>query len=315
MKLALIHNPQGGYNRRHGPVVPALARQAGIPCWELIRPGDAAAAMPAIAQSRPDLLIVNGGDSTVDSVIASLRQAANFETEPMLALLPGGTTNMIARDVGLDGPPERALRRLLSAIAAGTPGMRVDRAPLMVRRADGSADLHGFFLGGGALPCMLRKVQQGLHARGFVGRGGETMALLQATGRMLFGDIRRDPLLAPRLLGWTADRAAKESEPVVLYFVTTLDRLVLGINSSRPAPSLRFLALRHPYRNIMGSVASLLRRKPFAALGRNFVFRESRSLTLNLEGEAVLDGEMVPLASGPVTLGLELAKPFTFWRI
>lgn len=314
MKAALIHNPLGGGNRRSGAQVPALARAAGLPVWSITHPAELEPVLPEIARADPDLLIVNGGDGTVDAVVTALRHATCFTREPMLALLAGGTTNMIARDVGLTGRPDRALRRVLTALAAGQPGEQIRRAPLVLRRASG-ADLFGFFLGGGALPLLLRKVHSRVHHRGFISRGGEAVALLQTVWRLLLGDVRRDPVLQPRRLHWTADARAEEQSAMVLYFITTLDRLVLGLNPARPAPGVRMMVLRHPYHRLVRSVARLLRGRPFADVGGDFIYREGRTLRLNFEGELVLDGEPVPLDAGPIEVGLELGAPLVFWRI
>jgi len=315
VKLVLIHNPRSGRNHRRISPLPAWARAAGIPCWEITDSQELADAWPAIARERPDLLIVNGGDGTVDAVVTALRRAAPLTHEPMLALLPGGTTNMIARDVGLSGPPERAWRQILAALAAGAAGERISRPPLTVRTDPGAPEQWGFFLGGGALPGLLGRMQKKGRARGFIGRGREIFALVRTTGRLYFGGSRRDPELAPRCLRWTSGQKPEEEAPVILYFVTTLNQLVLGINPARPDPGLRLLALRHPYRHIVGSVARLLRGKSFDALGDDFIFREGRSLTLRCEDETVLDGEPVPAGTHPATLKLELGRPVTFWRI
>lgn len=314
MKAALIHNPLGGGNRRSGAQVPDLVRAAGLPVWTITHPDELAAVLPDIARAAPDLLIVNGGDGTVDAVVTALRQTTAFAREPMLALLAGGTTNMIARDVGLTGRPDRALRRVLAALVSGQPGEQIRRAPLILRR-DSAPDLLGFFVAGGAMPPLLRRVHQRVHQRGFISRGGEAWALLQTVWRLLFGDVRRDPVLQPRQLRWSVDARAEESSPMVLYFLTTLDRLVLGLNPARPAPGVRMMVLRHPYHRLVRSVARLLRRLPFDTVGGDFIFREGQTLRLHFEGELVLDGEPVPLGGGPVAVGIALGAPLVFWRI
>lgn len=315
VKAALIHNPRGGWNRRRPSRVPVLAREAGIPVWEITTPDELALVLPDIARATPDLLIINGGDGTVDTVVTALRQTSLFAQEPMLALLAGGTTNMIARDVGPAGSPEHAMQRLINALTSGESGERVERPPLIVRSPAGRADRLGFFLGGGALPRLLKKIQDRVKDRGFVGQGTAICALARTALRLLFGDVRQDPVMAPRTLQWAVDEDRTESEPAVLYFITTLDRLVFEINPRRPTPGLRLLVLRHPYRRIMTSITRLLRRKPFDALGDDFIFREGRLMRLCFDDELVLDGEPVPLSGAPREIEIEVGAPFVFWRI
>lgn len=56
-----------------------------------------------------DTVVVYGGDGTIDEVVAVLSE---FETRPKLAILPGGTFNMVARIMGLPMNPVAAIRRI-----------------------------------------------------------------------------------------------------------------------------------------------------------------------------------------------------------
>lgn len=331
VKLALIHNPHGGHNRRHAPAVKALAANADIPCWEVTTYDEITRAMREIGALDPDMLIVNGGDGTVALVVSCLRQAGVFAKEPLLALLRGGTTNLIARDVGLHDWPERALRQLITAIAIGQEGELLQRAPFAVHGTSAPVPPMGFLFAGGALPAMLQRVRHDFGARGAGERRGEFRAMFQTALHLLSGNLRTDVLMAPRVLGWTmrsADQtngvtdspsaqpgAIREREETVFYLISSLDRLVLGLNSARPTPSLRFLALRFPYRGILASLARLFGRRSWDRLDRNFIFREGTILTLEFTGGAQLDGEPLPITAQPAQLELTLGAPLTFWRI
>lgn len=331
VKLALIHNPHGGHNRRHAPAVKALAANAQIPCREATTYDEITQAMREIGALGPDMLIVNGGDGTVALVVSCLRQAGVFAKEPILALLRGGTTNLIARDVGLNDWPERALRQLITAIAIGQEGELLQRAPFAVHGTNAPVPPMGFLFAGGALPAMLQRVRHDFGARGAGERRGEFRAMFQTAVHLLSGNLRSDPLMAPRLLQWSMcpsnpsngmagamtalPGATRESGETVFHLICSLDRLVLGLNSARPTPSLRFLALRFPYRGIVLSLARLFGRRSWDRLDRNFIFREGNSLVLEFAGEALLDGEALPLATQPAKLELTLGAPLTFWRI
>lgn len=331
MKLALIHNPRGGHNRRHAPAVKALAANAGIPCWEVTNYAEIVQAMREIGALGPDMLIVNGGDGTVAVVVSCLRQPGAFLQEPRLALLRGGTTNLIARNVGLRDWPERALRQLITAIAIGQEGELLQRAPFAVHGTSASVPPMGFLFAGGALPAIFHRARHDYGTRGAGERRGEFRTLFQTAVHLLSGNLRTDARMAPRFLEWTMHSphqtngpagspsaqpgATREREETVFYLISSLDRLVLGLNSARPAPSLRFLALRFPYRGILASLARLLGRRPWDRLDKNFIFREGTTLALEFTGEAQLDGEALPITTQPAKLELTLAAPLTFWRI
>jgi len=316
VKLALLHNPHSGFNRRHPARVLDAAAKCGIRAWSISSREEMYAALREIADAGTTLLIVNGGDGTVDGAAGWIRRQ-KLTPEPKLCLLAGGTTNMIARDVGMPGQPHRALEKLVAAVRSGTRLREVLRAPFAVHGTAQGATPLGFFLGGGALPDLLRTVQHGLHARGFIGRGGEVLALLQTALRLIRGNVQRDPVLAPTRLVRTSIQASNTSEEsdVILYFVTSLDRLVLGIDSAQPAPSLRLLALNFPYKNLLSSLARLVGGKPIEHLGPNFLFQQGARLKLQFPGEIVLDGEAVALPPGTRGVELELAAPLTFCRI
>lgn len=56
-----------------------------------------------------DTVVVYGGDGTIDEVVAVLSE---YEKRPKLAILPGGTFNMVARIMGLPMNPVAAIRKI-----------------------------------------------------------------------------------------------------------------------------------------------------------------------------------------------------------
>lgn len=56
-----------------------------------------------------DTVVVYGGDGTIDEVVSVL---STYSKRPKLAILPGGTFNMVARIMGLPMNPVAAIRRL-----------------------------------------------------------------------------------------------------------------------------------------------------------------------------------------------------------
>ena len=59
-----------------------------------------------IARVKPKVLVINGGDGTVQSALTELYHGGHFEgTPPPVAVLPNGKTNLIALDLGAEGRP------------------------------------------------------------------------------------------------------------------------------------------------------------------------------------------------------------------
>jgi len=99
----LIRNPTAGRRRRG--LVDAVVRQVRAEGWtvELVDTaavGDARRLAEACDASRYAVIAVAGGDGTINEVVNGL--ARRGETAPPLAIVPLGTANVLAYELGLD---------------------------------------------------------------------------------------------------------------------------------------------------------------------------------------------------------------------
>lgn len=91
----------------------ALGRASIVPRFVATRgPGDAANLARAAVSAGADLILVLGGDGTVN-------EAANgmLHSSAALGILPGGTANVLAMELGLGSRLERAIERLAGCVA------------------------------------------------------------------------------------------------------------------------------------------------------------------------------------------------------
>jgi diacylglycerol kinase (ATP) len=114
-KAVLISNPLAGIKsaRRSHQILAAAAilRKSGI---ETVinftsKPGDGERLARAAAGKGCDLMIVCGGDGTINEVINGIAPGLT-----PLAILPGGTANIAAKELGLPGRIVKAARQLAS---------------------------------------------------------------------------------------------------------------------------------------------------------------------------------------------------------
>jgi diacylglycerol kinase family enzyme len=111
--------------------------QAGVSATVIVTQtsGDLPAAVAALRQSGVDALLVCGGDGTLLATVDAAIAVYGAEL-PALLVLPGGTMNTVARNLGVRGKPEAVLDRLLSSWrAGGQKGLgEVPRRPQEVMR-------------------------------------------------------------------------------------------------------------------------------------------------------------------------------------
>ena len=64
-----------------------------------------------------DVLAINGGDGTINQTINAFIRAYGDEKIPAIALLRGGTVNVLAKNLGLEGTPDQRLTTLIKLYA------------------------------------------------------------------------------------------------------------------------------------------------------------------------------------------------------
>jgi diacylglycerol kinase (ATP) len=114
-RLLVIFNPAAGLRRRQrleAVLVRLRARGCRVELCETTGPGDAERFAAAADPERYDALVVAGGDGTVNEAINGLA-----DTPLPLAILPLGTANVLAAEIGLALDPDS----VAAAIAHGRP--------------------------------------------------------------------------------------------------------------------------------------------------------------------------------------------------
>ncbi len=121
MRLLLIVNTSASSVTARARVViqKSLAADHEVTVAETSRRGHATRLAQGAASRGTDVVVVLGGDGT-------LNEAANgiAGTDCALGVLPGGSTNVFARTIGMTNDPIEATGELLSALGRGSSGMR-----------------------------------------------------------------------------------------------------------------------------------------------------------------------------------------------
>ena len=197
--VALLSNPRSTGNQSLLPRVRSFcAREKDIFHYEVEEVGQIGQALRTIARVKPKLLVLNGGDGTVQAALTELYHGDHFAgNPPPVAVLPNGKTNLIAHDLGAEGDPIVALERVLELA-------RTDMAPNIVQRelislTDGSVGgraVLGMFLGGAGLADTILYCRHKIYPLGLPNSVSHVLAFLAVLVSLLFGV--RGGFLPPR---------------------------------------------------------------------------------------------------------------------
>lgn len=312
MKAALFSNALSLYNRTHAGHVTACAAPLGITEYLIDTPAlqdltQIDAMLTRHADAGGDTLIVNGGDGTLDLLIARLRRAPLAAWQPNILLLRGGTTNMTHRDVGYGKNPAAALAEIMRR---STPWNTTQRDVLCLRGDCLPGPQYGFFFGTHALARAIRHARRTLHRRGITGTMGEAWVLGSTLVALLRGKAHGHPLLDPTALHYTRNGVSCQSSHVLLM-ATTLNTLMLGLRPARPqAGAFGCVSIHTPMRGLLRELPSLWRGTPNQSEG-SLIRWCDRAVTLRLDSEVTLDGELFATTTQtPLTLTID--TPITF---
>lgn len=109
-RLAVIHNPAAGWRREARFWRTLRALEAEGCSFEVHRTDGPGAAHTLAAQAAPcDVLVVAGGDGTVNEALNGLAERGD---SPPLAVIPLGTANVLAGELGLPDDPDGVARAI-----------------------------------------------------------------------------------------------------------------------------------------------------------------------------------------------------------
>lgn len=121
MRALLIVNPHATATtqRRKDLLAAAFAGSLELTTIPTEYRGHATELAAAARAEGMDVVIAHGGDGTVNEVTNGLLQGASGSRVPLLAIVPGGATNVFARAIGIDSDPTLAAEQILDGLRRG----------------------------------------------------------------------------------------------------------------------------------------------------------------------------------------------------
>jgi diacylglycerol kinase family enzyme len=151
--IVVFVNPGSRANRRDPDRARSFANILGE-TGQVVSPASSAALAAEarrVAQAQPSIIGVHGGDGTLHWTVTALLRAYRERPLPPLALLPGGTMNVVAASLGIHAKPEDFLAQLVACDkAAHSPAV-------VVRRCLKVQDEYGFVFGTGLITNFLQE--------------------------------------------------------------------------------------------------------------------------------------------------------------
>jgi diacylglycerol kinase family enzyme len=267
------------------------------------------AAIARLARRDLDLLVVNGGDGTLQHALTEILERRAFSRLPLIAPLRGGRTNMTALDLGAHRDPVKGLRGLLEDARAGRLAPRVVSRPVLrVEFERGRRVEYGMFFGVGmirrAIALTLDLFPEGRSQGGF-GAGLVTLALV---ARAAFRP--RQGVLQPDKIQIRLDGESVAAGEFYLAIATSLTRLFWGIDPFWGPGSgpVRFTAIASDAQRLLTTAPGILRgrARPFARPANGYTSRRVDRAQVLFDCGFTIDGEI--FESRPdevVTLGAD----------
>jgi len=315
--VALLSNPRSTGNRHLLPRVRSYcASHPDIFHYEVESVDQIGRAMQMIAHVKPTVIVINGGDGTVQTALTELYLGGHFDGKvPPVAVLPNGKTNLIALDLGIRGDPIEALERIVGIAKTGVEKYVVARE--LIALSDGSANSRpvlGMFLGGAGLADSILYCRNRIYPLGLSNGLSHFLTAVAVLASVFFGLRGKYMPPAARPVSISVLRDGQLAGRFAVLIVTTLEKLLLG---ARPTGGGRGGRLK--LMAVDNSPAAMLRML-FVSLTGRFGSKKMPGIHLEngdeiqIEGEnssVILDGEIFMADKGhPIVLKSTPPVPF-----
>ena len=274
-------------------------------------------ALQTIAKVNPQILVINGGDGTVQAALTELHHGKQFdETPPPVAVLPNGKTNLIALDLGADGDPIDALQRIMEIARTDLSEHIVSRELIALTGGDANGrPVLGMFLGGAGLADSILYCRHKIYPLGLPNGFSHLITAIAVVLSALFRIKAR--FLPPQAqpISVSVIHQGEIQGQFALLMVTTLERLLLktptNTGTAASGPLKLMMVEEKPLVLMRAAWASFLGKLEGAKLTGVHL---SHGREIRIEGDrssVILDGELFEARNEqPIVLTPTLPVPF-----
>jgi hypothetical protein len=316
--VALLTNPGSTGNRNMLPRIRAYcAARPDIFHYEVESADQIGEALVSIAKVGPRVLVINGGDGTVQATLTALHHGGQFGSKPPpVAVLPNGKTNLIALDLGAVGDSMAALERIVDIASADMADHLVQRELISLTEGEhGNRAVLGMFLGGAGLADTILYCRNTIYPLGLPNGLSHFLAGIAVFFALFFGVRGKHLPPAPLPVSVSMTRDGQITGNFAFLIVTTLEKMVLGARTGGMTQGLKLMAIEHSAWSLLKAVFVSVRGK----LGTEHVdgLHIQNGDMIRIESErtsVILDGEEFRAVTGrPIVL--RSTPPMDFLRL
>jgi diacylglycerol kinase (ATP) len=224
----VIINPKSGRGRGKGLALAEQLKGSSVDVLVLNTFADLYPGLEGFAAKGVKDLFISSGDGTIQAIQTWIAESGKFKSPPRLCLLPHGTTNMTAADLGFrrKSIPEQA-----TFINNVVPQELRARHTVRVVNPKGRGPLHGMFFGTGAVSEATRYCQVAFNDKGVRGSWATFATVASVISKSLFlapNPDDPDRFDKPYPIRLTVDGQIKCDGQQLMMLASTLDKLILG---------------------------------------------------------------------------------------
>lgn len=312
-KTAIVLNPRSGRLRKRMDSIRRLAALIpGAVVHEAASLAELKRVIDELSAQAPDHLVIAGGDGTVQALLSHLIVSGHWPSLPLISIVPGGTTNMTATDIGVTGSPEKYLKTLSQSLRTSS-GIRLVTRPLLQITQANQPDHYGMFFGIGIISRGAGYFHRHIKKSGLTGESASAIVILRLLAGLFSG--RKTAELSPARIRLVDDTSKLREYSCMLLFASTLDRLLFGMRPywGSGSGTIHTTSIREsPARLWRSLLAILCRNQPGLTEQDGYYSRNNEFLEIIMDDEYLIDGEFFRCDSLDGPLRISVTRPVRF---
>lgn len=268
-----------------------------------------------MARAQVTDLFISSGDGTIQEILTLIAEGRQFPIFPRICLLPHGTTNLSANDLGFK---DRSIDAQAAFLRNPEARHFVTRNTIRcVNPGDGKLR-HGMFVGTGAMAVATHYCQNAFNEQGVKGQWAVAKTLLTAVRKYLFSaPDAQDEARFDRPYDITVATGGHRiaTGPQLLQMSTTLDTLLLNCHpfwGGKTGP-IRTTVIPYPVPSVLRWMLPIMYGGENHAAPAGAASFCADALEVSSDVMFVIDGEFFPPPED-APLQLETGPLFTFLR-